>query len=57
MQVTSPESCRMRETEGVGMVELVSLGRMLRMGGDSLLMPACGSVGGGFTGKGSSMCG
>ena len=57
MQVTSPESCRMRETDGVGTVELVSLGRMLRMGGDSLLMPACGSVGGGFTGKGSSMCG
>ena len=44
-------SCRMGEIEGVRTVELVYIGRLLRMGCDSLLMPLCGSVEGGFTGK------
>ena len=52
VQVTSADYCRMREKEGVGMVELVNVGRLLRMGGDSLLLPVWRSVGGGFTGKG-----
>ena len=50
-QVTSADSCRMKEIEGVGTVELMYIGRLLRMGCDSLLMPLCGSVGGGCTGK------
>ena len=33
--------------EGVGMVELEYVGRLLRMGCDFLLMPVYGSVGGG----------
>ena len=37
----------MGEIEGVGTVELVYVGRLLRMGYDSLLMPVCGSVRGG----------
>ena len=32
-------------------MELVYIGRLLSMGCDSLLMPVCGSVGDGFTGK------
>ena len=32
-------------------VELVCIGRLLRMGGESLLLPVRRSVGGGFTGK------
>ena len=36
----------MRENEGVGKVEPAYVGRLLRMGCDSLLMPVCGSVGG-----------
>ena len=51
MQVTSANSCRMGEIEGVRTVELVYIDRLLRMGCDSLLMPLCGSVEGGFTGK------
>ena len=43
----SADSCRMGEVEGVGTVELVCVGRLLGMGGDSLLMPVCRSVGGG----------
>ena len=35
----------------MGTEELVYVGGLLRMGGDSLLMPMCGSVEGGFTGK------
>ena len=54
MQVTSADYSRMREIEGVGMVELVYVGRLLRMGGDYLLLPVWRSVGGGFTGKGDS---
>ena len=48
----SADSCRMRGTEGVGMVELVYAGRLLRMGGVSLLIPVWRSLGEGFTGKG-----
>ena len=44
----------MRETEGVGTMELVYVGRLLRMGGDSFLLPLWRSVGGGFTSKGES---
>ena len=35
------------EVEGVGTVELVCVGTLLRMGCDSFLMPVCGSIGGG----------
>ena len=42
----------MREIEGVATVDLVYVGGLLRMGGDSLLLPVWRSVGGGFTGKG-----
>ena len=41
----------MKEIEVVGMVQLVYIGRPLRMGSDSLLMPVWKSVGDGFTGK------
>ena len=44
----------MRRIESERMLQLVYLGTMLWMGGDSLLMPVGGSVGGGFTGKGES---
>ena len=44
--MTSADSCRMGEIEKVGTVELEYEGRQLRIGCDSLLMPACGSVGG-----------
>ena len=40
---------RMRRIESERMLQLVYLGTMLWMGGDSLLMPV-----GGFTGKGES---
>ena len=54
MQVTSADSCRMSGIEGVGTVELVYVVRLLRMGGDALLVPVWISVGDGFTGKGAS---
>ena len=38
------DSCRIGEVEGVGTVELVCVGRLLRMGCDSFVMPVCGSV-------------
>ena len=53
-QETSADSCRMRGIEGVGTVELLYFGRLLRMGGDSLLVPVWRSLGDGFTGKGES---
>ena len=40
----SADSCRIVEVEGVGTVELVCVGRLLRMGCDSFVMPVCGSV-------------
>ena len=52
MQVMSADSGRIREIEGVGTVELVCVGKLWRMGGESLLLPVGRFVGGGFTGKG-----
>ena len=52
VMVTSASSCRTGQIEGVGAVELVSVGRLLRMGGESLLLSVWRSVGGGFTSKG-----
>ena len=52
MQVTSADSCRTREIESVGTVELVCVGGLLRMVGESLLLPVWRSVGGGLTGQG-----
>ena len=49
--MTSTDSWRMRKIEGVGMVELLHVGRLLRMGGDSLFAPVWRSVRNGFTGK------
>ena len=54
VQVTLPYSCRMKRIESVGMVELVFVGRLLVINGDSLLMLVCGSVGAEFTSKGQS---
>ena len=51
--MASVDSCRMREIEGVGMVELVFVRGLLRMGGDSLLVSVWRSLVG-FTGKGES---
>ena len=39
MQLMSADSCRIRVIESVGTVELVYVGGLLRMGGDSLLVP------------------
>ena len=52
MIVTSAGSCRTGEIEGVGTVIFVCVGRLLRMGGEPLLLPVWRSVGGEFTGKG-----
>ena len=45
----SADSCRMGEVESVGTVDLVCVGRLLRIGCDPFLMSVCGSVGGGET--------
>ena len=50
--MTSADSCRTREIEGVGTVELVCIGGLLRMSGEYLLLPKWRSVGSGFTRKG-----
>ena len=50
--VTSAGSCRTGEMEVVGTAELVCDGGLLRMGGESLLLPVWRSVGGGFIGTG-----
>ena len=42
----SAEPCRMGEFESVRMVELVCVGRLLRMGCDPFLMSVCDFVGG-----------
>ena len=47
----SADSCRTGEVEGVVTVELVCVSRLLRMGGESLLLPVWRSVGGEFTGN------
>ena len=52
VMVTSASSCRTGEIEAVGAVELVCVCRLSGMGGESLLLPVCRSVGGGFTSKG-----
>ena len=52
VMVRSAGSCKTGEIEGVGAVELVCVGRLSRMGGESLLLPVWRSVGGGFTDKG-----
>ena len=52
VMVTSAGPCRTGEIEVVGAAELVCVGRLLRMSGESLLLPVWRSVGGGFTGKG-----
>ena len=49
--VTSAGSCRTGEVDRVGTVELVCVGGLLRMGGESLLLPVWGSVGDGFNGE------
>ena len=54
VEVMSADYSRMREIEGVRMMELVYVGGLLKMGGDSLLLPLWRSVGGGFTVKGGS---
>ena len=51
MQVTSADSSRMREIAGVGTVELVYLGGLLKVGGDSFLLPMWRSAGGEFSDK------
>ena len=51
VMVTSAGSCKTDEIEGVGAVELVCVGRLLRMDGESLPLPVWRSVGSGFTGK------
>ena len=51
VMVTSAGSCRTGEIEGVGTVVFVYVGRLLRMGVESLL-PVWRSVRGDFTGKG-----
>ena len=42
---------RTREIEGVGTVEVVCVGGLLRMSGETLLLSVWRSVGSGFTGK------
>ena len=45
------DSCRMGKVEGVGTVELVCVGRLLRTSCDSFIMPVCGAVGSGEPGS------
>ena len=51
VMVTSAGSCKADEIEGVGAVELVCFGRLLRKDGESLLLPVWKSVRVGFTSK------
>ena len=59
VQVASADSCRTKEIEGVGTVELVCVGGLLRMGGESFLLPVwCGDLlEVGSLAKGSWICG
>ena len=57
VMVTSAGSCRTGEIEGVGTVVLVRVGRLLRMGGESLLLPVWRSAGASSLAKGSEMLG
>ena len=52
VMVTSAGSCRTGEVDVVGTVELMCVGGLLRMGGESLPLLVWTSVGGGSTGKG-----
>ena len=45
--MTSAYSCRRGGIKGVGTMEPEYVGRLLRMGSDSVLIAVCGSVGGG----------
>ena len=47
----SADSCRIGEVEGVGTVELVCVGRLLKMGCDSFVMLVFRSVGSGEPGS------
>ena len=47
----SADSCRMGKIEGVRTVELVCVGRLLRMGCNSFAMRVCGSIGSGEPGS------
>ena len=49
--MASADSCRTRNIEVERTVELVCVGGLLRMSGESLLLPVWRSVGSGFTGK------
>ena len=49
--VTSAGSCSTGQVEVVETVELVCVGGLSRMGGESLLLPRWRSIGGGFIGK------
>ena len=49
--VISASSCSIGEVEDVGAVELVCVGGLLRMGGESLPLSVWRSVRGGFNGK------
>ena len=57
--MTSADSFRTKEIEGVGRVELVCVGGLLRMGGESFLLPVwCGDLLKlGSLANGSWMCG
>ena len=43
MQLMSADSCRTREIDGVGKLELGCIWGLLRMGGESLILPVYGS--------------
>ena len=45
------DSCRIGKVEGVGTVELVCVGRLLRTSCDSFIMSVCGTVGSGEPGS------
>ena len=53
--MTSADYYRMTEIEGVGSVELIYVGGLLKIGGDSLLPSVWRSVVDGLTGKGNSV--
>ena len=50
--VTSADPCRTSKIEGVGLVELVGVGGLLRISYESLLLPVWRHVGSRLTGKG-----
>ena len=52
VMVTSADSCRTGENEGVEPVQLVCVGKFSWMGSESLLLTVLRCFGGEFTGKG-----